>query len=96
MNKMQIYELIASIFIKINNSKTITDGDAVYLKLAVVNMCESRKVTHEDIIQVIEFMPYVVPVVKTLTGSNIRKLMHEKGISVHEMMFFLDYDGAIV
>ena len=96
MNKMQSYELIASIFIKINNSKTITDGDAVYLKLAVVNMCESGKVTHEDVTQIIEFMPYVLPVVKTLTGSNIRKLMHEKGISPHEMMFFLDYDGAIV
>ena len=96
MNKMQTYELIASIFTKINNSKTITDGDAVYLKLAVVNMCESGKVTHEDVIQVIEFMPYAMAVVKMLTGSNVRQLIHEKGVSLHEMLFFLDFEGAIV
>ena len=96
MNKMQMYELIASIFAKINNSKTITNGDAVYLKLMVVDMCESGKLTHEDVIQIIEFMPYVRPMVKTLTGSHILQLMHEKGISLIEMLFFLDYDGAIV
>ena len=96
MNKVQMYEFVASIFTKINNSKTLTAEDSGYIKFAVVSICEKGNVKYEDLIQFIEFVPHLSAVIMQLTGDRLVKLSHKREISLYEMLFFLDCDGVII
>ena len=96
MIKIQIYECVSSIFTKINKSKTLNSGEAEFLKHAIVNICERGSVKYDDIIQIIEFMPSIASVSVSLVGYHPIKVMHKRDISLYEMLFFLDYDGAII